>query len=119
MTTAAAETETTEAVIARHLGALAARDIDQIMPDYTEESVLVTPDATFQGLEQIRGFYTAALNIFTPEVIGLFKISKQEIVGEAAYLFWSAGPTIPFATDTFLIRDSKILIQTFAGQIIS
>jgi ketosteroid isomerase-like protein len=117
MTTATVET--TGVVLARHLGAIASRDVDQIIPDYTEDSVLVTPDGTFQGLEQIRGFFTAALNIFTPEVIGMFNISKQEVVGDVAYIFWSAGPTVPFATDTFLIRDGKILVQTFAAQIVS
>ncbi len=112
-------TETVEVVLARHLGAIASRDVDQIMRDYTDESVLITPEHTFRGLEQVRAFFTAALNIFTPEVLGMFNISKQEIAGEIAYLFWSSGPSVPFATDTFLIRDGKIAVQTFTGQIVS
>jgi ketosteroid isomerase-like protein len=115
MTTVTADT--TGIVIAHHLNAIAARDLEQIMADFTEDSVLITPDATFQGLEQVRGFYSAALNIFTPEVLATFSISKQEVVGELAYLFWSAGTKVPFATDTFIVRDGKILAQTFTGQI--
>ena len=115
----ATSTETVELVLTHHLGAIASRDVDQIMTDFTDESVLITPEHTFRGLEQVRAFYTNALNIFTPEVLGMFNISKQEIVGEIVYLFWSAGPSVPFATDTFLIRDGKIAVQTFTGQIIS
>jgi ketosteroid isomerase-like protein len=111
--------DTTGTVVSRHLGAIAARDLDQLIADYTEASVLITPDATFQGLEGLRGFFAAALNLFTPEVMADFMISKQEVAGEIAYLFWSAGPKIPFATDSFLIRDGKIMVQTFTAQIVS
>jgi hypothetical protein len=37
-------------------------------------------------------------------------------VGEVAYLLWSGGAAFPFATDTYVVRDGKILVQTAAVQ---
>ena len=46
---------------------------------------------------------------------------KQPLIdGELACLYWSGeseSVKIPFATDTFIIRDGKIVKQTFAAQI--
>ena len=48
----------TEAVIRNHLRA-ATIGVDAILEDYTEESVLVTHDATYRGPAEIRRFFTA------------------------------------------------------------
>jgi hypothetical protein len=37
----------------------------------------------------------------------------QAIEGEIAYLTWSAEPFVRLATDTLLVRDGKIVAQTF------
>jgi hypothetical protein len=39
---------------------------------------------------------------------------RQEIVGEVAYILWERKPQISRATDTFVVRNGKILVQTFA-----
>jgi len=39
---------------------------------------------------------------------------RQDIQGDVAYVLWKAEPYIPLATDTFVIRDGKILAQSFA-----
>lgn len=108
---------TTESVLGHHLQAIFARDLEGIMSDYVEESVLFTPTNTFKGLEGIRGFFTFALTIFTPEVLATMKLARQDIHDEYAYIFWSAGTTVPLGSDTFVIRGGKIVIQSFAGQI--
>ena len=38
-----------------------------------------------------------------------------EVVGEIGYLMWDARPFIMLGTDTFLIRDGKIAVQTYAS----
>jgi ubiquinone/menaquinone biosynthesis C-methylase UbiE len=46
-------------------------------------------------------------------------LRQQLIEGEVAYLVWSGESQrvrIPFATDTLLIREGKIVMQTFAAQ---
>ena len=35
--------------------------------------------------------------------------------GELAYITWSAGREIPLGTDTFVVRNGKIVAQTVAA----
>ena len=114
------EMSETEKVLKHHLDAFAAGDLDAILSDYTEESFLITPDGTVKGLEAIRGLFTGLLEGFPPG--SMFTMKKQVIEGEYAFIFWSGesvAMSIPFGTDTFRIVDGKIVVQTFAGQIIS
>jgi len=37
-----------------------------------------------------------------------------ETHGDIGHLLWKAEPFIPFATDTFVVRDDQIVAQTFA-----
>jgi hypothetical protein len=39
---------------------------------------------------------------------------RQDVDGEIAYIAWKAEPFTPLATDTFVIRNGKICVQTFA-----
>jgi hypothetical protein len=41
------------------------------------------------------------------------KVNREELVGDHAYLLWERQPIISRATDTFVVRDGKILFQTF------
>jgi hypothetical protein len=46
---------------------------------------------------------------------------RQEVHGEIAYIVWKADTPsldVPLGTDTFVVRDGKIVVQTFAGQLI-
>ena len=105
----------TGTTLAHHLQALATGNVDTILEDYTDESVLFAPQATFRGREQLRIFFEGALLIFTPEVLSQFQILRQDVDGEIAYIFWTAGSAIPLGTDTFVVRDGKIVVQTFAA----
>jgi ketosteroid isomerase-like protein len=107
---------TTEAVFAHHLQEIFARNVDGIMIDYIEESVLFVPQGVFMGLTQIRGFFDAAFDtLLTPEVLAAAQVLRQDVDGEYAYLLWAAPPTILIASDTFHVRDGKIVMQSFAG----
>src|SRR5687767_9215412 len=86
-------TAATAAVFARHLQAFASADVDAIMGDYTEASVVWTPDATARGLEQIRAFFTQVFALFPAEGT-VFAIQRQEVEGEVAYLAWSAASPV-------------------------
>ncbi len=108
----------TEAVLNHHLQALAARDLDGLVSDYTEESVIINnlSPTPIQGLGAIRQFMAQMVEVFTPEVLATFKASQQVIEGEIVYVVWSAGKTIPFGTDTVVVRDGKIVAQTAYAQ---
>ena len=103
---------TTQQVFAHHLKSFS-EGIDSILSDYTEQSVLVTPDARYHGIQQIRGFFDAFLKSTSLEFWEAFKIEAQAVEREIAYLVWSAAPFVTLATDTLLVRSGKILVQTF------
>ncbi len=104
----------TQAVLQRHLQS-AGESVDAVMADYVEESVLITHEATYRGRAQIRSFFTELLEGGTQGFLGVLEMKRLEVVGELAFIFWEAKPWFLFATDTLLIRDGKILLQTFAA----
>ena len=106
----------TESVIQNHLRS-ATIGVDAILEDYTDESVLVTHDATYRGPAEIRGFFTALLASLPAGFFETMKMHRQEIVGELAYILWERQPIISGATDTFVVRNGKILFQTFTAAI--
>ena len=107
-------TQQTEATLGHHLQSMVAKDVDAVLSDYTEASVLYTPDRQFRGLSEIRDFFTNFVSLLTPEVLAQFKMARQDVEGEIAYIVWTVGDMVPLATDTFVVRDGKIMVQTLA-----
>jgi hypothetical protein len=107
----------TKEVLDRHWRDFLAGDVEAILKDYAADAFLITPMATRRGHKEIReGFKTMFTEIMPPGT-STAKLSKEEIVGEVAFIVWSGSAdkyNIPFATDTFLIRGGKIVAQTFA-----
>ena len=111
MTTSAAQTE---AVLGHHLQMFGATDLDGIMSDYTESSVFIAPDQTYRGMEEIRSFFAGMFPMVTPEFMAAFKMIKQEVSGDTAYILWSVDGFFALGTDTLVVKDGKIAVQTFA-----
>ena len=111
---------TTEKVLAHHLESFGKGDVDEIMADYTDESVLYTPDGPLKGLAEIRPLFEK----LTGEILPLgtdFKMLQQQIKDDVAYIAWTAESEkykFPIGTDTFIIKNGKILIQTYAGHMV-
>jgi len=103
----------TESVIRRHLDAFP-QGIDAIVADYANDAVLITQDAAFRGPIEIRGFFEVFMANASPELLAAFAVTRMETHGEVGYLLWKADPFIPFATDTFVVRDDRIIAQTFS-----
>jgi hypothetical protein len=89
------------------------------MTDYTPESVLFTPEGPVPGLQPIRAFFENFLNTSPPELLQAMTLIRQDVQGEIAYIMWKADPYIPLATDTFVVRDGKIVAQSFAVLVLS
>ena len=53
-----------------------------------------------------------------PEFMAGFKMLRQEVLGEIAFIVWDSPKYTPLGTDTFLIRDGKIVTQTFAAHLL-
>ena len=94
-------------------------DVDELMKDFSEQAMLFTPDGVLEGIDSIKKFYTdVTTNVLPPG--SDFKISRQEVRGQTAYIVWSAESKnyhFPLGTDTFVIKDGKIIAQTFAAKI--
>ena len=103
----------TQSTISRHLSAIP-QGIDTIIADYANDAVLITQDAVFRGPVEIRRFFEAFMANASPELLAAFAVTRLETHGEIGYLLWKADPFIPFATDTFVVRDDRIVAQTFA-----
>ena len=109
--------EKTREVLQHHLDAFLANDLEATMADYTEESILMTPDSTFTGLDQIRGNFMGAFAVL-PKDSTTLTIRMSVVSQDMAYIIWEAKApklSISFGTDTFIIQDGKIIRQTFAG----
>lgn len=111
----------TKDVLDHHLQAFAAGDAAEAAKDYDDESVLIVPDATIKGAEAIQAAFAGFFDgIFKPGTYD-FAMDKTEIVDNVAYILWHAKTSagdIPLGTDTFLVKDGKIAVQTFAMHLI-
>ncbi len=105
----------TETVLNEHLQAAGA-GVEAVMAHYVDDSVLITHDATYRGRAEIRRFFSELLGSANQGFLNAFKLKRQEVSGELAYIVWEAQPWFSFATDTLLVRDGKIVFQTFAAQ---
>ena len=113
-----ATTEQTEKTLLHHLQAFGEGDIDAILSDYAEDAVLISPDGLLRGHGEIRPLFEKLGDMLPPG--SSFELLQQIIEGEVVYIVWSAessGYNIPLGTDTFIIRDGKIVTQTLAAQI--
>lgn len=107
----------TKEILDHHWKAFIQNKLDEVMADYTEESVLITPDQTFKGLDEIRKNFEDAYKKF-PKDKTAFQLNKSVIDRDVAYVLWQAKTpafNLTYATDTFIIRDGKIIRQTYAG----
>lgn len=111
---------TTQQVLEHHMNAFASGDVERVLEDYMEESVLIEPRATHKGLDALRRFFSGLFEgVFAP---GSYEIvmERSTVEGDVAYIVWHVKgrrTDIPLGTDTFLVRDGKFAVQTFAGRL--
>lgn len=108
---------TTKAVLDHHWETFVNNDLEGVMEDYTEESILITPDVTYRGLDEIRQNFINAFSAF-PRSHSTLKLNQSKVEKDLAYILWQADTpdfNLNYATDTFLIRNGKIIRQTYAG----
>lgn len=100
----------TESVIKHHIQALAEGDLDEIMADYSENSVFLTNDNVIEGLDGIRAVFAGAI------ANGGFTVNMQHELyhNDAAYITWNVPGVISLGTDTFIVKDDSIVLQTNA-----
>ena len=99
-------TDQTRAVVERHMAALRSGDLDRVMEDYTDESVfIINLGGVFVGAEAIRPFFEASGSM--PG----FAETASYAEGDTFFVTWTAEG-IDLGSDTIVVRDGKIVIQT-------
>jgi ketosteroid isomerase-like protein len=109
----------TEKVLDHHLKAFGDRNMTAILEDYTEESVLLTPTGRVQGHEQLQPVFEAFFADFAKPG-AVFETKQRIIEGEVAYIVWTAETAdnvYELGTDTFIVKDGKIAVQSFAAKV--
>jgi len=110
---------TTSDVVQHHLQSFGAGDLDGILSDYAPDAVLFTPDGTLRGRAAIGALFTTMLEEFgKPGAV--FSLEQLYVEGDHAYILWTAQTAdndYELGTDTFLVQDGKIVVQSFAGKI--
>ncbi|MBK8725918.1 MAG: nuclear transport factor 2 family protein [Holophagaceae bacterium] len=109
----------TETVVQRHLAAFARRSVDELLLDYAETSVLLLPSGPLRGLGELRTFFANLIETLPDGFLEAFEVKKLEYLGEVAFLVWQAHPWVNLGVDTFLVRDHRIQLQTFASHPLS
>jgi len=111
---------TTQAVLDRHLGSFAAGDLDTLLSDYADGSVLFTANGPLEGPDAIRGLMSGLFAEFARPG-ARFELHRMDVAGEVGFIVWSATTAdnvYELATDTFLVRDGKIARQSFVGKVV-
>ena len=104
--------ENTLDVFDHHLRAFSV-GLDEILKDYDDDSVILSHGVSYQGVDEIRQFFNEFLTSASAEFWSNFTVLNKEVIGEVAYLVWKSDPYIKIATDTLIIKNKIISIQTF------
>jgi ketosteroid isomerase-like protein len=109
----------TKDVLDHHLQSFAEGDLAGILSDYAPDAVLFTPDGPLRGADRIRPLFQAMIAEFAKPG-ARFHMQQQFVEGDYAYILWTANTSenvYELGTDTFVVRDSKIVAQSFTGKI--
>ena len=115
----------TKEVLDHHLKCLAGGDLAGIVADYAPDAVLITPPGFFSsdGILRGPGGAVAGFRLLLGEFGkpgASFEMKEIVVDGDYAYIVWSADTPdhrFDFGSDTFVIKNGKIVAQTFAGKI--
>ena len=102
----------------KHLAAFNAGDLDAVLSDFGEQSVVITPGGVFEGKDQIRGFYQELIAEFgvidrgdSPGLIFDVLLLRHNML----FIVWHGESKLrkyQFASDTFICNGGKIERQS-------
>ncbi len=107
-------------VFHRHVAAFTSGDLDAVLGDFHEDSIVTTADGVFEGLAQIRLLYAGLLAEFgtinngdSPGIT--FDITR--VRDDMLFITWHAESinlVFPFGTDTFIAKGNHFARQTIS-----
>jgi predicted SnoaL-like aldol condensation-catalyzing enzyme len=107
-----AATRSPQEVFNHHAQALGAEDLDEIVADYSDDAIFITPAGVQRGKDGIHQAFTKLLSEI-PQATWDLKTTIYE--DDILFLEWDAeggGNRIQDAVDTFVFRDGLIQVQT-------
>ena len=104
----------TQEVLDHHLQSFG-EGIDSILSDYDDQSNILSQQGSFESMEDIKAFFTAFVTELPAGFMNAFTVTNTIVHGEIAFIIWKALPWFPLGTDTFVIKNGKILYQTFSA----
>ena len=106
----------TQAVLDHHLQCFAAGDLPGILADFAQNAIIFTPTGVLRGPESMTTLFQGFFAEFAKPG-ARFDMKMQLVEGDVAYIVWTAETadnTYEFGTDTLVVRNGKIVAQTFA-----
>lgn len=104
----------------RHVAAFTSGNLDAVLNDFGEHSVVITPEGVFEGQEQIRALYGGLLAEFGTidrgDSPGL-SIDALHVRHDTLFIAWHAesiNHVYPFGTDTFVCKGDRFARQSIA-----
>jgi ketosteroid isomerase-like protein len=105
----------TEAIVRNHLQAfLEQKGIAAIVSDYDDDARFHSEVRAYRGKQEIGSFFEDFIASLPAGATKRFALRTLRVDGELAYITWNVGSEIPLGTDTFVVRNGKIVSQTFA-----
>ena len=105
-------TRAPQEVFAHHGKALAAGDLDEIVADYADDSVVITSAGIARGKDGVRTVFAKLLDDLPNAV---WDLKTQILDGDVLFLEWAADSAVnrvDDGVDTFVFRDGMIQVQT-------
>ena len=91
-----------------------AGDLDGILSDYADDAVFFHQQGMAKGTGEIRSF-VESMGEAMASLIPNFEMITQDTDGDVMYIVWKSGDAVPMGTDTFVVKNDKIVAQTFAA----
>ena len=109
----------TREILDRHLKAFGERDIKGVLSDYGKEIVFFTANGPLQGVEAVRPLFETLIAEFRKPGAS-FNTQQYFVQGDHGYILWNAETAdnvYEMATDTFVVRDGKIVAQSYTARV--
>ena len=109
----------TRDVVDHHLKSFSEGDLNGVLSDYAPGAVMFTQEGVLKGAAAMRPLFQALIAEFRKPAAA-FNMKQQFVQGDYAYIVWTAETAdnvYELATDTFIVREGKIVAQSFTGKI--
>jgi ketosteroid isomerase-like protein len=105
-------TRTPQEVMAHHSQALGAADLNELVADFTDDAVVITPAGAKRGRDGVREAFAQLIG----DLPNAAFTAKSQVFGNDVILVaWTAdaaGSRADDGVDTFVLRDGMIRVQT-------